>query len=182
MVSGRASWRQRWRWVQYTAHYIQTRSSSGSAGNHTQENSVVDESRSRDGSLSFVKKVNGKAVLGKLWLTNGEMTELDYTRQNAIIGGKAPRMHLQMPKGAPTGNEVIAGLPCSVYPIHMKNGSGELCVDVADDILLKEELHFDGNGLHQDYVKQAASIDLATPVDSSTMKIPDGFKTLSAAH
>jgi hypothetical protein len=64
----------------------------------------------------------------------------------------------------------------------MTNGAGELCVDVADDIMLKEELHFDDNGLHQDYLKQASSIDLATPVDSSAMKVPDGFKTLSAAH
>ena len=87
-----------------------------------------------------------------------------------------------MPKVPPTGSEVIAGLPCSVYPIQMTSGSGQLCVDVDDDILLKEEIHMDnGEGMHTDYVKQVPSIEIAAPVNNSAMKIRTVFKKLTGS-
>ncbi len=117
----------------------------------------------------------------KLWLADGEIDDMDYTRQQAIVSGHAPRTHLPVPKVAPTGSKVIAGLPCSVYPVSMKDGGGEVCVDVADDILLREEIHIDANGVHTEYVKLASSVDLSTPVDSSKMRIPVGFRRLNAS-
>jgi hypothetical protein len=63
----------------------------------------------------------------------------------------------------------------------MSSGTGRLCVDVNDDILLKEEFHITGGGRRTDYVKQVSSIDLNTPVDSSQMTVPDNFRKLVTA-
>ncbi|MBV9502902.1 MAG: hypothetical protein JO138_26315 [Acidobacteriaceae bacterium] len=168
-------------WTPYSAHYTETVSSQGPSGNQTHKNSEVDELRSEDGSVLSISKVGGNEIKGKLWLASGEIDDLDYTRQQAIVSGHAPRTHLPVPKVSPTGNEVVAGLPCSDYPVSMRNGGGQLCVDVADDILLKEEIHVDANGVRTEYVKQASSVDLSTPVDSSKLRIPANFKKLTVS-
>jgi hypothetical protein len=76
------------RWVPYSAHYTEAVSSSGPSGN-TSKHSVLDESRSEDGSMLSVSKVEGREVKGKLWLANGEVDDLDYTRQQAIVSAHA---------------------------------------------------------------------------------------------
>lgn len=169
------------KWVAYTAHYTETLSSQGPGANQSNKVPEVDESRAEDGSLSSIQKVDGKPTKGKLWLADGEIIELNYSEQQAVTTNHAPRRHLQLPKTPPSGSAVIAGLPCSVYPVKMSSGTGRLCVDVNDDILLKEEFHITGGGRRTDYVKQVSSIDLNTPVDSSQMRVPDNFRKLVTA-
>lgn len=166
------------KWVAYTAHYKETLSIHGPGVNQLNKTSEVDESRAEDGSLSSVEKIGGKPTKGKLWLANGEITELNYSQQQAVVTKHAPRIHLQVPKTPPSGSAVIASLPCSVYPVKISGGTGELCIDVSDDIVLKEEFHLTAGGRHTDYVKQVSSVDLNTPVDSSQMRVPNDFKKL----
>ena len=167
------------KWVAYTAHYKETLSTRGPGADQTNKTSEVDESRAEDGSLSSVQKIDGKPTKGKLWLANGEVTELNYALRQAVVTKHAARTHLRLPDAPPSGSTVIAGLSCSVYPIKISGGTGQLCVDATDDILLREEFHLTSGDRHTDYVKQVSSIDLNAPVDSSQMKVPSDFKKLA---
>lgn len=169
------------KWVPFSAHYNETVSSKDSSGNVMHKQLVSDEKRSEDGAMMMIESQGGQAVSGKIWQADGKMIDIDYGRQQAFTAGQSARRHLGIPAGSPTGSATVAGLPCSVYPVHMAKGGGSICVDVADDIVAKEELHFEAGDMHQDYVKQLTSIDLSTPVDSSGFKIPEGFKQVVAA-
>jgi hypothetical protein len=167
------------KWVSYSARYSETMSSHDTSGNKKHTQSVFQVTRANDGSELSVHEVNGQLTKGKLWQACGQIISLDYIAKRAAVTGQAPRKHLQLPSAPPTGSTIIAGVSCLIYPLHVSNGQGTLCVDAQDDILVREDFHTDLNGLHQDYIKELTSIDFEAPVDSSKMAIPNGFTTLA---
>lgn len=167
------------KWAQYSAHYTETVSTPSSSGNPTHKQTLTDEIRSQDGAVLTVVKIDGKATSGKLWLASGQMFSLDYLTKRAVSQGQSPRQHPSVPPDAPLGTQTIAGIQCVVYPLHMNNGNGTVCVDQQDDILGRIEVHTDSGGVRQDYVKELTWIDLNSPVDSSKLRVPDGFTQLT---
>lgn len=167
------------KWVAYSARYTETMSSHDSSGNKKHTQSMLEVTRSDDGSELSQQEVDGQVTTGKLWQACGQVITINYMTKRAIITGQAPRKHLQLPSAPPTGSTTIAGASCLIYPLHISNGEGTLCVDAQDDVLVREEFHTDMNGLHQDYLKQLTSIDFASPVDPSKMVIPKAFTILA---
>jgi hypothetical protein len=166
------------RWVPYSAHYTETVSSPDSSASPANRQTFTEEFRSNDGSTIKVVKVDGKSISGRLWLASGQQFSLDYPAKRAVFEGQSPRRHPYVPPDAPLGTMTLAGLTCTVYPIHMASGHGTVCVDMEDDILGRIEVHMDSDGVRQDYVTELTWIDLISPVDSSWLKVPPGFTTL----
>ncbi len=167
------------KWVQYSAHYKTTYSSRDSSGNQTRQELQEEESRSADGALLTVGTNGGERTSAKLWQADGQVFSLDYQRRQAVPIAHSPRTHLPTPPQAPLGTKSISGLECTVYPVHVHDGSGNICIDFADDIILRQETHMNAGGLQQDIVREITSVDLNTPVNASGMSIPDGFTTLA---
>jgi hypothetical protein len=168
------------RWVPYSAHYTETVHTRDSSGAETQKLTLSDEIRSDDGAKLTIFKVDGKNMSGRLHESNGQMFSLDYLNKRAVLTGQSPLRHPYTPPDKPLGTRTIAGVTCTLYPVHMRTkGSGTVCVDMEDDIMGKLEIHSDSAaGVHEDYVMELTSIDLTSPVDSSTMKVPNGFTKL----
>ena len=166
------------RWVPYSANYTETVSIRGSSGSPTQNQTLSEEIRSDDGTLLTVVTVGGKKMSGKLWQASGQMFSIDYLSKRAVLTGKLPRRHPFTPPDASLGTKTIAGIQCTVYPLHTKNGNGTICVDMDNDLIASAETHTDSAGVHQDYVKQLTSINLTSPINNSTLQIPTGFTQL----
>jgi hypothetical protein len=169
------------KWVPYSAHYKETIASKDTSGNVVRKQALSDQKRAEDGAMMTIVSKNGQTVSAKIWQSDGKKIDLDYGREQAFAAGQSPRKHLGIPAGTPIGADTVAGLRCSIYPVHMASGGGSICVDVTDDIMAKEELHFEAGGVHQDYSIELTSIDLMTPVNSSEFKIPNGFKSVTAS-
>jgi hypothetical protein len=169
------------RWVQYSAHYTETIHTRDSSGAETQKQTLIEEVRSDDGTMLTVFRVDGKTTSGRLRESNGQVFSLDYPTKRAVLTGQSPLRHPYVPPDKPLGTRTIAGVSCTLYPVHMLQlqGNGTVCVNMDDDILARLERHTDSAaGLHQDYVKELTWIDLTSPVDSSSLTVPNGFTKL----
>jgi hypothetical protein len=166
------------RWVPYSAHYTETVSIQKSASTPSTTETLTEEWRSDTGSMLTVVKVGGTRTSGKLWQASGQRFALDYLSKKAISTGNSPRRHPFVPPDAPLGTRTMAGIQCTLYPLHVSQGSGTICVDMDNDILANTEMHTDIAGVRQDYVKQLTWIDLTTPVDETSLQIPPGFTKL----
>jgi hypothetical protein len=163
------------RWVPYIAQYTESVSVRSSSGNTTQNQTFSEETRSSDGAVLTVVKVGGQPSSGKLWEASGQRFSLDYLSRTVVSTGNSPRQHPFIPPDAPLGSKTIAGIQCTLYPIYTKAGTGTICVDINNDIMVSAETHTDIAGMHQDYVKQLTTIDLTTPIDNSRLQVPAGF-------
>ncbi|MGA8230616.1 MAG: hypothetical protein WB795_03960 [Candidatus Acidiferrales bacterium] len=174
------------RWVSYSAHYTETVSTRDASGVATDKQTFTEEVRSEDGAFLSVVKENGQAISGKLSQADGHGFSLDYLKKRAIDDGVSPRRHPFVPPDPILGTKVILGVTCDIYPLHMHLGNvtdngktnGTICVDMNADIIGSVEIHSYIAGIRQDYTKQLTWIDLNSPVDPSTIKVPDGFTTL----
>jgi hypothetical protein len=168
------------KWVPYSADYRESVVAKDAAGKVVeQKETTTFEKRAGDGAVMTTSKKNGQDVSARIWQADGKSIEISYAREQASVAGQFPRRHLGIPPGTPIGADTIAGLRCTVYPVHMSNGGGTVCVDVTDDIMVKEELNFESGGLNQKYLKEITAIDLTTPVNSSEFKVPAGFKVMA---
>lgn len=172
-------------WTPYSATYRETSTLTDISGHQQKSQTTGEEIRSSDGSLLTTKIAGGERVSAKLWQACGQMIELDYSKKHAVYGTTAPRKHPYEPPDAVVGKMMIDGLPFTGYPIHMSPGSGTgtVWVDMADDIIGKLEYHLPAaNGGLRDVVREFTSIDINTPVDASSLRVPAGFaKTLPPA-
>jgi hypothetical protein len=170
------------KWIPFSAHYRESIVAQNTAGNVVdQKQTATVEKRSDDGAMMTIENKNGQNISARIWQADGKQIEISYAREQAYASSRQlPRRHLGIPPGTPIGSDTIAGLRCTVYPVHMASGGGTICVDVTDDIMAKEELNFEAGGLRQHYLKELTSIDLTSPVDSSEFKIPSGFKLMAA--
>jgi len=168
-------------WVPYSAQFTETITTwSQSSPNRTTKQSLIEEKRSKDGSLLSVRSENGHVTSGTLWKSCGQILSLDYIGKRAIPSRQAPRVHTKLPSTTPTGSRIIAGVQCVTYPIlHLQGGSGTICHDMADDLPVLFEMHTVFNGTHQDYVKQLVLIDLGSD-PGSVVGVPEGFTELAA--
>lgn len=165
-------------WIAYTAVYKETVSNPG----QPQRSIIETVSRATDGSVLTLDQENGQMVGGKLWNSCGNIYGLDFNSHHAIFQRNSPRTHLQIPKAAPIGSDVIAGVPCSVYPLGVNGGgSGSLCVDTNRDIVVKEEIHLTQSNGKTDFVKEMTSFDSSKPQAGEKNRFPAGFEVLNPA-
>ena len=171
-------------WVPYTAIFTESSTLKDASGHETRTQKTMKQTQSADGSQRTVYLQNGQPVGGKLISANGDMYSLDFNNKQATpIGNKGPRGHSKIPKQAPLGTETIANLTCTVFPMQARGAAagtttGSICVDTADDVPLKLEIHNDDQGMRQDYVQQVTSITLYPADAPSTQQLPEGFVAL----
>jgi hypothetical protein len=165
-------------WIPYSATYTESFSTASTLGKSSTQEFTDRETRSTAGSTLSLKEQDGKPIAGTLWRSDGQILSLDYVSQRAASKRNVPRTHLRLPSVPPTGTLTIAGVSCHAYPIHLADGRGEICIDLARDILVRQELHLTSSGIHQDSVKQLTAIDFSK-VDDAKVAIPDGFTVLA---
>ncbi len=165
-------------WVPYSARYSDTLNETDSSG-HTisHQQKVGQEIRSSDGSKLTTVEVNGQRTTGRLWLACGQIINLDYAQKTATVAAIAQPNHVKVPPHeAPRGTIAVDGVEFVGYPVHSNVGAGTLWLNMDNDIRGKFEMNVSLTpGLHTDTVHELTSLDLASPVDSSELKIPAQF-------
>jgi len=166
------------KWIPYSARYTTTFSKHDNSGNHSREEIQTEEIPSVDGALLTVQTTGGERRSAKLWQADGQAFALDYYRKQAVPIGHFRRAHLPVPHQAQLGTKSLLGLECTIYPMRVSDGSGKICIDFGDDLILYQETHMNSGGLQQDIIQEMTSIDLSSPVNLSETSIPKDFAVL----
>jgi hypothetical protein len=163
-------------WPSYTALYKITYP-TGAPNPLSNLDTSKEIIRAADGSkLSLKRDSSGQPIAGILW-KGGNEYNLDYIHRRAMAFKGANLPHWELPQGAPIGTAKVAGLDCVIYPLHVTDGQGTMCVDIVHKVTARTEVHVhNGNGT-QLYIEELTSIKFEIP-PLPTIEIPRDFRVI----
>ncbi len=173
-------------WTPYTAQYTQVMTSTNNTTGktNTQEIQGKRSDQQMDHSSRPSSKM-GAPVRGRLWdAKTGQITEINYLTNRGLIVQIVPRTHTSSHPDSAAGTQTIAGLRCVEYPNRPMNsrstGSGVVCVNEQDDIVMKTQVHDSINNSTVDYTRTITNISFVEP-DPDAMKLPAGLQMAKAS-